>query len=139
VTNYTRFYAPTSFWNTPIGANPPIESNSTAMVQASLVNYGSQEYFINASYGVALAYACSTNKVYTVPCTLYGSPSCAPGGPGVPFPIPAGTKAATGTDGHLVVVYQALDGSPYAGKELDMWQALYDSTNDTWSASTVTC
>jgi hypothetical protein len=137
VSNYTRFYAPASFWNTPIGANPPIDSNSTAMVQASLVNYGSQEYFINASYGVALAYASSTNKVYMVPATIYDSPSCAVGGPGVPFPIPAGTKAATGSDGHLVVVYQALDGSPYAGKELDMWQALYDSTNDTWSASTV--
>jgi hypothetical protein len=137
VTNYTRFYSPASFWNTPIGANPPIDSNSAAMVQASLVNYASQAAFINVSYGVALAFASATNIIYTLTSTIYASPSCAPGGPGVQFPIPAGTQAATGNDGHLVVVYQALDGSPYAGKELDLWQAHYDSTNDTWSASTV--
>jgi hypothetical protein len=137
VTNYTRFYSTTSFWNTTIGLNPLIDSNSTAIVRASLVNFASQAGFLNASYGVALAYACSTNKIYTVPCTLYDSPSCGLGGPGVPFPIPAGTTTVTGTDGHLVVVYQALDGSPYAGKELDLWQARYDPTNDTWSASTV--
>jgi hypothetical protein len=137
VTNYTRFYSSTSFWNTPIADNPPIDSNSTAMVQSSLVPFAPYATFVNYRYGVALAYACSTNKVYTVPSTLYGSPSCVPGGPGVQFPIPPGTMPAPGTDGHLVVVYQALDGSPYAGKELDLWQATYDSTNDTWSASTV--
>jgi hypothetical protein len=137
VTNYTRFYSTTSFWNIPIGANPPIESNSTTLVQNSLGSYTSAAPFDNREYGVALAYACATNKVYTVPCTLYGSPSCTPGGLGVQFPIPAGTTAATGTDGHLVVVYQALDGSPYAGKELDMWGGAYNSTNDTWSARTV--
>jgi hypothetical protein len=138
VTNYTRFYSATSFWNTPIGANPPIDSNSTAIVQASLVNCQSQAAFLNASYGVAVAFARSTDKVYTVPCTLYPSPSCAPGGPGVQFPIPAGTTTVAGTDGQMAVVYQALDGTPYAGKELDIWQAVYDPTNDTWSGSSVT-
>jgi hypothetical protein len=136
ITNWTRFYASTSFWNTPIEANPPIESNSTAILQHSVIPFGSQ--FENNAYSTSLAYACSTNKIYTVPCTLYGSPSCTPGGPGVQFPIPYGTQPASGTDGHLVVVYEALDGSPYAGKELDLWQAVYNSTNDTWSASTVT-
>jgi hypothetical protein len=84
-----------------------------------------------------LAYARSTDKVYTVRCTIYGSPSAAPGGPGVQFPIPARAKRAAGSDHALTVVYPAMDGSPYAGKELDIWEARYYTSNDTWSAGTV--
>jgi hypothetical protein len=136
-TGYVRFYSPTSFWNTPIPANPPIDSNSEAMVQASLVKFHARAGFSDGAFGMPLAYAHSTDKVYAVRCTMYASPSAFPGGPGVPFPIPAGAKRATGSDHHLAVAYAALDGSPYAGKELDMWEAKYNSTNDTWSAAGV--
>jgi hypothetical protein len=134
---YARFYSPTSFWNTPIPPNPPIDSNSAAMVQASLARFQARAGFSDGAFGMPLAYAHSTNKVYAVRCTMYASPSAVPGGPGVPFPIPAGAKRATGSDHHLVVACAVLDGRPYAGKELDMWEAKYDSTNDTWSAAGV--
>lgn len=137
VARYARFYSPTSFWNTPIPADPPLDPNSAAMVQASLARFQARAGFCNGAFGMPLAYARSTDKVYTIPCTIYGSPSAVPGGPGVRFPIPAGAKAATGSDHHLTVVYQAMDGSSYAGKELDIWIAKYNPTNDTWSAGTV--
>jgi hypothetical protein len=134
---YVRFYSPTSFWNTPLPADPPLDPNSAAMVQASLVRFKSHVSLANDAWGMSLAYAHSTDKVYTVRCTIYGSPSAVPVGPGVPFPIPAGAKRTTGSDHTLNVVYLAMDGSPYAGKELDMWVAKYNPTNDTWSAGTV--
>jgi hypothetical protein len=137
VARYARFYSPTSFWNTPLPADPPLDPNSAAMVQASLARFQARAGFSDGAFGMPLAYAHSTDKVYTVCCTIYGSPSAVPGGPGVKFPIPAGTKCATGSDHALSVVYPALDGSPYAGKELDMWVAKYNPTNDTWSAGTV--
>jgi hypothetical protein len=133
---FTRLYSSTSFWNTPIAANPSIDSNSAADVQASLVDYTSSANFSNDDYGVPLAYADSSDKIYSIPCTLYSSPSCTPGGK-VQFPIPSGTVQATGSDHHLAVVYQALDGSPFAGKELDIWEASYDASNDSWSGETV--
>ncbi len=136
-TNYIRFYATTSFWNTPIATNPVIDPNSAAIVQASLTPYASNAVFGNSKYGVAMAYGTLTNPLYRVTATLYSSPSTAPGKQGVLFPIPLGTAAALGTDGHLAVAYQTFDGSPYAGMELDMWQARFNPTNKTWSASTV--
>ena len=136
-TQYVRFYSPTSFWNTPLPANPPLAPDSATMAQASLTRFGTRAGFCNGAFGMPLAYACSTDKLYTVRCTIYGSPSAAPGGPGVRFPIPAGAKRATGSDHALTIVYPAMDGSPYAGKELDMWVARYDPSNDSWSAGTV--
>jgi hypothetical protein len=136
---FQKFYSSTSFWNTPIASNPAIDPNSTADVQASILNFLADDItFSNGAYGMPLAYATSANKVYTVPCTMYSSESCTVGGAGVKFPIPAGAQVATGTDHHLVVAYHALDGSPYAGMELDMWEASYNASNDTWSADTVT-
>src|SRR5208337_1163773 len=101
---YVRFYSPTSFWNTPLPRNPPLDSNSAAMVRASLERFKSRAGFVNAAFGMPLAYAHSTDKVYTVRCTIYGSPSAVPGGPGVKFPIPAEAKRATGSDHALNVV-----------------------------------
>jgi hypothetical protein len=135
-TGFLKFFSATSFWNTPIAANPAIDPSSSADVQASLVNYESSANFSNGAYGEPLAYAHSTDKVYSVACTLYSSPTCSVGG-SIQFPIPAGTAVATGSDHHLAVVYEASDDSPYAGKELDIWEASYDSSNDTWSGDTV--
>ncbi len=138
-TGFQKFYSSSSFWNTPIPSNPVIDPNSSSMIQQSILNFLSQNVsFSNGGFGMPLAYASSSNKVYSVKCTMYSSNSCTVGGSGVSFPIPSGTQVATGSDHHLVVVYQAQDGSPYAGKELDMWEASYDSSNDTWSAATVT-
>jgi hypothetical protein len=117
-----RLYASSSFWNTVIPSSPAIDSGSASMVQAALVAYRSNSNFANTdSWGIPIVYARSTDKTYSVACTKY---DC---GTSISFRIPAGAKPTTGSDHHLVVI----DGD----KELDMWGAVYNSTADTWSAS----
>jgi hypothetical protein len=117
----TPYYATTSFWNTPIPANPSIDPNSSSIIASAIAAYASNANFANTdSWGIGLAYATSTSKVYSVACTQYCSGS-------VQFPIPAGATPTTGSDHHLVVINGA--------QELDMWNAVHNSTNDTWSAS----
>jgi len=136
-TGFKKYYASTSFWNTPIPATAATDPNSASMMQQSVLNWKSQHItFSNGGYGMPIAYAKSTDKVYNVKCTGTETTTCKVGST-VAFPIPAGAVIASGTDHHLVVVYEAQDGSPYAGKELDMWLASYDSASDTWSGNGV--
>ena len=74
-------------------------------------------------WGVPVAFAVASSKTYSVVCTRYCGTSP------IAFHIPGGAKPATGSDHHLAV----LDGA----RELDLWQARYDSATDSWSASTV--
>jgi hypothetical protein len=91
------------------------------MVQSALVGYRSNANFANTdSWGVAIVFAHTGDKTYTVGCTRF---DC---GTTVTFRIPAGAKPTTGSDHHLVVI----DGT----KELDMWLASYDAASDSWSA-----
>jgi hypothetical protein len=116
----TPYYAITSFWNTPIPSNPSTDPNSTNIVGKAIAAYASNANFANTdAWGIALAYATPTSKVYTVTCSQYCTGS-------VQFPIPAGATPSTGSDHHLVVI----NGT----QELDMWNAVHNSTNDTWSA-----
>src|SRR6185369_16829525 len=127
--NTSGIYSPTSFWNTPIPPNPSIDPNSSTMIQQSILNQLSKNItFSNGAYGMALAYAKAGDPIYSVKCTQYCN---GPVGMTLNFPIPSGTVPATGSDHHLVVAYMAQDGSPYAGKELDMWEASY--SNGSWS------
>jgi hypothetical protein len=123
-TGYTRFYAANSFWNTPISANPQIDPNSAAMVATAITPYTSTAAFSNSdAWGMPLSYATSTSKTYNVACTMYCTVSS------VTWPIPAGAQVATGSDHHLVVVN--------GNQELDMWEASYNASNDTWSADVI--
>lgn len=117
----TRLYAPDSFWNVPIPASPPIDPNSAAMVQASLVAYKANANFANTqAWGVPIVYSRNTDPLYEVGCTRY---DC---GNDIKFHIPLGAKPTTGSDHHLVVVN--LDTM----EELDMWIATFDGSH--WSA-----
>jgi hypothetical protein len=117
------FYAASSFWNTPIPANPPIDPNSALMVAKALAAVASQAVFSNSNdWGMPLAYASASSKPYTIQCTL----DC-PGNT-ITFPIPAGALPALGSDHHLVVIN--------GDQELDMWEASHNAANDTWSAAT---
>jgi hypothetical protein len=119
---YVRFYSATSFWNTPVPANPPLDPDSSAIVAKALVPYASSAVFSNSDeWGIPLAYATANSKTYTVQCTMYCT------GDTVNFPIPAGARVATGSDHHLAVVNDT--------QELDMWEASYDSSSDSWSAA----
>lgn len=120
----TPYYATTSFWNTPIPSNPTLDPASANIVTKSIAAYASNANFSNTdSWGIGLAHATPSSKVYTVACTQYCTGS-------VQFPIPPGATPSTGSDHHLAVV----NGS----QELDMWNAFYDSTKDTWSAGFLT-
>jgi hypothetical protein len=122
-TGYTRFYSPTSFWNTPIPATAAVDSNSSAMISTAITAYASNANFANTdAWGMALAFATTTSKSYTVACTMYCT------GDTVIFPIPSGAQPTTGSDHHLAVVS--------GNQELDMWLASYNASSDTWSAGT---
>ena len=116
-----RLYSSTSFWNTQIASGATVDPNSAAMVQGALAAYASNANFANTdAWGVPIVYASSSDKLYNVGCTKY---DC---GTQISFRIPLGAKPTTGSDHHLVVIS--------GDKELDMWEAVYDSTNDSWSA-----
>ena len=118
-----QLYAASSFWNTPIPPNPAIDPNSALMVVASLGSFASSANFANTEgWGIAIAYASPTDKLYSIGCTYF---DC---GTSVSFRIPAGAKPTTGSDHHLVVI------DPAAGLELDMWRAEYNAATDTWQA-----
>jgi hypothetical protein len=130
-TDAMRFYADDSFWNTPVAAHASADPNSSAEISASILPWASRFGFSNGAFGVPLAYASANDKVYTIACT--GTVDQCNGKSSFKFPIPSGSKAATGSDHHLSVLYTSRAGSPYAGKELDIWEAHYDPASDTWS------
>jgi hypothetical protein len=122
---YTRWYAATSFWNTPISATPSIDPNSAAMVSTSISAYASSSNLSNGNdWGLSYVYATASSETYTITCTEYCNSST------TVFPIPAGALPNTGSDEHLSVI----NGE----NELDMWQAKYNASNNTWTASTIT-
>ena len=122
---YTRWYAANSFWNTPISASASIDPNSANIISYAIAAYGSGASLANDNaWGLSYAYTAASSKAYTVACTEYCSSST------TVLPIPAGTVANTGSDGHLSVINGA--------NEIDMWQAKYNASNDSWSASTIT-
>jgi hypothetical protein len=117
----TPLYAPTSFWNTTIPANPTYDANSASIVAASLAAYAGSAHFANDSdWGRAIAWSHNTDPVYTIGCTMY---DC---GNTVTFHIPNAATPETGSDHHLVVIN--LDTM----QELDMWLASY--SGGSWSA-----
>jgi hypothetical protein len=124
---YTPWYASTSFWNTPIAANAAIDPNSAGMISYAIASYANGANLANTSgWGMSYVYATSTgSKTYNVACTEYCTSSS------ISFPIPAGTLANTGSDHHLAVI------NITTNTELDMWEASYDSSNDTWSAASI--
>jgi len=77
------------------------------------------------AWGVAVAEAHPSDKLYTVPCTLYSCTLDAFG----PFRIPLTAKSDPAGDGHLVV------HDPVARREWRMWEAGYDATQDAWTSS----
>jgi hypothetical protein len=113
-------YSATSFWNTTIPASPAIDPDSAVIVQDSFVAYQANANFSNTpSWGRAIYLAQASDKLYTI----VGKNKT------VQARIPAGAKPNSGSDHHMVVV----EGDV----ETDMWVAVYDATNDKWSASWV--
>lgn len=117
----TLFYSATSFWNTPIAANPAIDSDSSLMVTTSLVPSAGSSNFANTDgWGIPLVFSHNTDPLYTIGCTSYGC------GNTIQFHIPVGAKPTTGSDHHLAVI------NVDTGQELDMWVASFNGS--TWTS-----
>ena len=121
---YTRWYAANSFWNTPISASASIDPDSANMISYAIAPYASGANLANDNaWGLSYVYTTASSKTYTVACTMYCNSST------TVLPIPAGTLPNTGSDAHLSVINGA--------NEIDMWQAKYNASNDSWSASSI--
>lgn len=119
------FYSPSSFFNTPLPANPTIASNSSTIMSFYASNYNG---FIgmgsinvgdpNSSsvYGHPIYFARAVDPVFTLHC-LNGPTWGACSIEGAEVHIPNGAQPAGGTDGHMGVIDQT------NGNEYDMWQA----------------
>jgi hypothetical protein len=97
------------------------------MISYAIASYANGANLANTSgWGMSYVNTTSTgSKTYNVACTEYCTSSS------ISFPIPAGTLANTGSDHHLAVI------DTTTNTELDMWEATYDSSNDTWSAASI--
>jgi hypothetical protein len=119
-----RLYAQTSFWNLPIAADAPLDTNSSAIVANAIDRYAKTAVFANGNeWGVPVAFATDAAKMYDIACTRYCDK------PFARFRVPRATRPATGSDHHLAVLH--------GSRELDLWDAQYDPARDGWSASTV--
>lgn len=114
-------------WN-PIAPDAAVADNSAAWI-----GYLSAKDTMHVAnlykYGVTLVPQSAVNTStprYDV--ALAKSWGADPLGSG-PVPIPAGTEVPTGTDGQIAVL------DPVSGQEFGLWQAAYDPTADTWTAS----
>src|SRR6266852_4802850 len=118
---FPRLYGGTSFWNSRIGPNAPIDPNSAAMIAKALVPYGPDANLANsADWGKPLAYANAVSRSYDIGCSKYGCDTA------VSFRLPSYATPNLGSDHHLAVI----DAS--TGGELDMW--LSAPGGGTWSA-----
>jgi hypothetical protein len=126
-----RFYSPTSFWNTSLPDNAPLDPDSEAIVAAfdSLI-----ESELQARTGPAINTTEYSVPVYTVP---RNQPTVrvtldAPNAPALQaawsaVPMPADAHPATGTDARLVI------WQPSSDKLWDFWRARHEE--DGWHAA----
>jgi hypothetical protein len=106
--SHFRFFSPTSPWNSEPGPDAPIDPASTAIVGALSAEVGAEQsqgdgpWISTSRYGV---------PVYRVPAdqpTVRVTLDRSPGEPAMQaafdaVPLPSGARAASGTDGHLVL------------------------------------
>ncbi|QYL14545.1 carbohydrate-binding domain-containing protein [Mycolicibacterium pallens] len=118
------FQAADWLWK-PIVANPVIAANSAAWVQyLSAVN--AQHVADLYQYGVTLVTATATTPRYDVTFTKpWGSDPMA----SYTVAIPPGLNLPAGSDRQVAIL------DPVTGRAFGLWQASYDNTTDTWSAS----
>jgi hypothetical protein len=109
---FPRLFADDSPFNTPIPANPALDSGSSRIVSGAIQPFAGGANFSNSpEWGIPVFYADKRSSRYAVSCDRYcsapiGSPR-----------IPSSARSSTGSDGHLAVL------DPASGSELDMWLA----------------
>nr|MDQ6915773.1 hypothetical protein [Actinomycetota bacterium] len=118
--SFPRLYAADSPVNAPVGG-APVDPGSAAMVARAIVPYADSANLTNSpDWGIPVFQADGSSQRQSVSCTRYWCNVAVP-----PFPIPAGARPSSGSDGHMVVVDSA-------GGELDTWDT--GGSSGGWSA-----
>ncbi len=114
--NCWRPYADSSFFNTPLPANPKLVANSQAMVSKIMTMGAVPPMPVNPKAGAdwyhPIYYSSAADPVYTVSCIKYGG-ACEISG--MQVRIPAQARRASSTDAHMTVIDQT------TGWEWDFW------------------
>jgi len=132
------FYAPTSFWNTPIAPSPALDPSSAAILTFYANNYHGFVGLGALSLGDPdstqafdhpLYFADASDPLFTLHCTESAWGTCTLEGKQIH--VPSGAQHADGTDGHMGIV------DTTSGIEYDMWQvtAVPTSAGGTLSCS----
>lgn len=126
-----RFFAPTSFWNTPVSANAPLDSNSASAVAALNTEELAE---LLAKRGPAIDTTSWSVPIYTVPAnqpavrvTLLNHVVPNLQAAWSEVPLPANAHPAGGTDGHLVV------WQPSTDRMWEFWRL--EKNGEEWRAS----
>lgn len=108
-----RFFSPTSFWNTVVPANAPLDPNSTPIVHTFDEEIAREEQVGNGPWINTTKYSV---PVYTVPARqptvsvrLTGTSEATLSAAWRHVPLPANAQPAIGTDGDLVVWQPSTD------------------------------
>lgn len=115
----TRYYASTSFWNTPVPSTATPDPNSATLIKTSITPYISGANFTNSpTWGIAVTIASSSSPTMTVKCVLYGCSNT------VTAQVPPGALASSGSDHSLRILM------PYTNPptEMDGWDCTVSST-----------
>jgi hypothetical protein len=98
-------------WYQPIPASPAIDANSAAIVAFVAANTNFPQVMIN-SFGVAVAQTNGSDPLRTISCNAIACSNLVANNP---VPIPLGTEADPGSDGHLAVWHNGTH------REYDFW------------------
>jgi len=118
---FQRPFAPTSFWNTPVGDAPTHARNADLM--SYFVANAQRPNLTLHGWGVPVAEAHPDDPLLAVPCTEYVCTLDAFG----PVPIPVTAVPDADEDGHIAIY------DPVTQREWGMWQA--KNAGGSWSAS----
>ena len=107
-------FSPTSFWNTPLPANAPLDPNSQAYVNELVRQVNTYGPWLNTtSYSVPVYIVAANQATRHVTLDTWG-PDLQAAFDAVP--IPANAQAASGTDEHMVI------WQPSTNKMWEFWQ-----------------
>jgi hypothetical protein len=118
-----------SVWNpaSPLGPAVRVDPLSSQYV-SFWVSHLSVPMFVIGPWSVPVVTVTGGEPTYTINIVSNGHAASDINRFG-PVPIPRGTQPDPSSDGHLAILDYA------RGIEWDMWQARYDSTTDTWTAT----
>lgn len=124
-----RAFPASSYWNTPLPADAPIDPNSANYVSymkstttsGNFIGVGGTDN--SGLWGNAVYWAAATDPLYDVKSTVYPLPSQFSS-----LRIPKGARSSADSDAEIVVFDQP------DGYVASLWQAQYNATSDTWTA-----